>query len=45
MIFRDAVIGRSDTHFTVPYTGAFTDVGSTTALINEQPDTGYGSEL
>jgi len=40
-----AVIGRSDTHFTVPYTGAFTDVGSTTALINEQPDTGYGSEL
>ena len=38
-----AVIGRSDTHFTVPYTGAFTDVGSTTALIDERPDTGYGS--
>ena len=26
-----AIIGRSDTHFTVPYTGGFTDIGSTTA--------------
>ena len=39
-----AIIGRSDTHFTVPYTGGFTDIGSTTALLSdEHPDTGYGS--
>ena len=39
-----AIIGRSDTHFTVPYTGGFTNIGSTTALItDEHPDTGYGS--
>ena len=39
-----AIVGRSDTHFTVPYTGGFTDIGSTTALLtDEHPDTGYGS--
>ena len=39
-----AIIGRSDTHFTVPYTDGFTDIGSTTALLSdEHPDTGYGS--
>ena len=37
-----AVIGCSDTHFTVPYMGGFTDIGST-ALIDERPDTGYGT--
>lgn len=41
----NVVIGHSDTHFTVPYTDAFTDIGSTTALIDEQPDAGYSSEL
>ena len=37
-----AVIDRSDTHFS-PYTGGFTDVGPTSALISEQTETGYGS--
>ena len=41
----NVVIGHSDTHFTVPYTDAFTDIGSTTALIDEQPDAGYSLEL
>ena len=39
-----AIFGRSDTHFTVPYTDGFTDISSTTDLItDEHPDTGYGS--
>ena len=36
------VVYRSDTHFS-PYTGGFTDVDPTTALISEQTETGYGS--
>lgn len=38
-----AIIRRSDTHFTPPYTGGFTDVGSTTHLISQNTETGYGS--
>ena len=39
-----AILARSDTHFTVPYTDGFTDIGSSTALLSdEHPDTGYGS--
>ena len=39
-----AILARSDTHFTVPYTDGFTDISSTTGLLSdEHPDTGYGS--